>query len=100
MESLRWGTSMACLALGGWIAVMNAVIAVRWTLGRLPEGRSVSMVPILGNALLLVGTLLLPVEGASRWWWAAFVLDVSSAQLLALPFFLTRRWWNGRHRGQ
>lgn len=100
MEALRWIAAVPCLTLGAYLAGMNAWILLLWALRRLPKGRSVSMVPLVGGGLMVLGLGLLPVPGVFAWWWVLLALDVSWVQLLVLPVFLLARFLRRREDGR
>lgn len=80
------GLSLALIALGGFIAVMNwaTVIATRLT------GRFHSAVPLIGAVLLAAGLALLP--RTRHYAWAAVLADYGTLILLfSLPGWCARR---------
>jgi hypothetical protein len=57
------------------------------------QGRSGSMVPILGGLAGCLAVLIVPLDGAQRWWWLPLLLDIGCAPYfpLGITWLLVRK---------
>lgn len=87
MTIVRWSIAGLLLMAALWLSIGNAVLIVRFILTR----KRSSIVPLLGTGVAIVGLLILPVEGAIRYWWVPVVADLGSgAWLVLFPIFAAR----------
>jgi len=78
MVIAQWIAGSLLILFGGFIAVMNWWILIR----TMRDKQGVSFAPLLGGILLMLGLLLLPVDGLRTWCWVGLLLDFGSLPLL------------------
>lgn len=78
MTVVRWLLAILFIILFTWIAVGNLWISLRWYL----RGKRETLLPFLGGILGLVGMLLVPIAGISRFCWIPLVVDLGCGPML------------------
>lgn len=84
---LSWPFAVVLVAAGTWIALGNAAVF----LGTI-RGRTGSMIPGVGGALLAAGLALCPLPEVQRFWWFGPLLDPGGALLAATMLAALLAW--------
>ena len=89
MTILIWLIAVILMLFFLWIAGMNAFVAYK---GYVRHEETPSWIPLIGGVGGCIGVLVLPIDGASSWWWLPLVLDWGClpGTLLTLTFHAWR----------
>lgn len=84
--------SSLLLLIGFYVTAFGAVVLAGSTLLS-PTGSQISPIPLLGGLISGVGLCLIPVNGASRWFWIPLIADVAAIPILAsgIAYYALRR---------
>lgn len=84
--------SLLLLLVGLYVTVFGTAILAGSKLLRPPECQ-ISPIPLLGGLISGVGLCLIPVKGASLWFWLPLIADVAAIPILAsgIAYYSLRR---------
>ena len=84
--------SLLLLLVGFYVTVFGNVILAGSKFFR-PTESQISPIPLLGGLISGVGLCLIPVKGASWWFWLPLIADVAAMPILAsgIAYYALRR---------
>jgi hypothetical protein len=89
MNGILWAIASLFFVLFIWLASMNA--SVFWATF-VQKKKTSSWIPVIGGACGAISLAIVPVQGASWWWWLPLILDWGSIPgiLVSLVYALAR----------
>jgi hypothetical protein len=72
MILIQWIFAASLIALGGFVALMNWAIVIRWLFGTRKHS---SWVPLFGGIVAAIGVAIVPSSSVRPFWWIPLLID-------------------------